>query len=61
MPLPFDNPEPAAGPAPLRTDTLMDSVLILLSLAAVQRLVGFVLRDAVLPLAWAPISWASGT
>ncbi len=39
MSLPLDNPEP---PAPLRTDTLLDSVLILLALTVVQRLVGFV-------------------
>ena len=36
---PLDNPE---HPAPLRTDTLLDSVLILLALTVVQRLVGFV-------------------
>ena len=33
--------EPPAAAAPLRTDTLADSVLILLGLTAVQRLVGF--------------------
>ena len=37
--LPLDNPEHTA---PLRTDTLLDSVLILLALTVVQRLVGFV-------------------
>jgi O-antigen/teichoic acid export membrane protein len=37
----FDNPEHPGTPAPLRTDTLADSVLILLGLTAVQRLVGF--------------------
>lgn len=38
----FDNPEyPTVSPPP-RTDTLVDSVLILLALNAVQRLIGFV-------------------
>jgi len=37
-----DTPEYAASPPPLRTDTLVDSVLILLALTVVQRLVGFV-------------------
>ncbi len=38
----FDNPECPATPLHLRTDTLVDSVLILLALTVVQRLVGFV-------------------
>src|SRR3989304_3131758 len=42
MSLAFDNPEYPAPPAPLPTDTLADSVLILLGLTVVQRLVGFV-------------------
>ncbi|MEN6407705.1 MAG: oligosaccharide flippase family protein [Thermoguttaceae bacterium] len=42
MSLGFDNAERPAGPAPLPTDTLVDSVLILLALTVVQRLVGFV-------------------
>lgn len=42
MSLSFDDPEYPATPAPLRTDTLVDSVLILLALTVVQRLVGFV-------------------
>ena len=42
MSLSFDNPEYPAAPAPLATDTLVDSVLILLALTVVQRLVGFV-------------------
>ena len=42
MSLSFDNPEYPATPAPLPTDTLVDSVLILLALTVVQRLVGFV-------------------
>ncbi|MBN1394362.1 MAG: oligosaccharide flippase family protein [Pirellulales bacterium] len=37
-----DNREPFAPIAPPRTDTLLDSVLIILALTAVQRLVGFV-------------------
>ena len=37
-----DNPESSAAPAPLPTDTLVDSVLILMALTVVQRLVGFV-------------------
>ena len=41
MSLPF-NPERPASPAPPRTDTLLDSVLILLALTVVQRMVGFV-------------------
>jgi polysaccharide transporter, PST family len=41
MPSVIDNSECAAA-APLRTDTLVDSVLILLALNVVQRLVGFV-------------------
>jgi polysaccharide transporter, PST family len=40
MSLAFDNPEYPAAP-PLPTDTLVDSVLILLALTVVQRLVGF--------------------
>ena len=41
MSLAFDDPEcPNAGSC-LRTDTLTDSVLVLLALTAVQRLVGF--------------------
>ena len=39
----FDNPEYPAAPTRLPTDTLVDSVLILLGLAVVQRLVWFVL------------------
>ena len=35
------NQKPLIGPATLRTDTLADSVIILLGLTAVQRLVGF--------------------
>ena len=42
MSLAFDNSEYPAPPAPLQTDTLVDSVLILLALNVVQRLVGFV-------------------
>ncbi len=42
MSLTFDNPEYPATPTPLPTDTLVDSVLILLALTVVQRLVGFV-------------------
>jgi polysaccharide transporter, PST family len=42
MSVSFDNPEYPAAPAPLPTDTLVDSVVILLTLTAVQRLVGFV-------------------
>lgn len=42
MSLAFDNPEYPAAPAPLPTDTLVDSVMILLGLTVVQRLVGFV-------------------
>jgi polysaccharide transporter, PST family len=42
MSLSFDNPECPAAPMPPATDTLVDSVLILLGLAVVQRLVGFV-------------------
>jgi polysaccharide transporter, PST family len=42
MALTLDNSEYAAPAAPLETDTLVDSVLILLALNAVQRLVGFV-------------------
>ena len=42
MSLSFDNPDCPAPPAPLPTDTLVDSVLILLLLTIVQRLVGFV-------------------
>ena len=42
MSLSFDNPEYPDAPTPLPTDTLVDSVLILLALAVVQRLVGFV-------------------
>ncbi len=42
MSLSFDNPEYPNTPPPLPTDTLVDSVLILLALAVVQRLVGFV-------------------
>ena len=38
----FDNPEYPAAPAPLPTDTLVDSVMILLGLTVVRRLVGFV-------------------
>ncbi len=38
----FDNPEYPSAPAPLTTDTLVDSVLILLGLTVVQRLIGFV-------------------
>jgi polysaccharide transporter, PST family len=38
----YDNLEYPAAPAPMPTDTLRDSVLILLALAVVQRLVGFV-------------------
>lgn len=38
----FDNSEYAASAPPVRTDTLVDSVLILLALNVVQRLVGFV-------------------
>jgi O-antigen/teichoic acid export membrane protein len=38
----FENPEYASTPSALPTDTLVDSVLILLGLAVVQRLVGFV-------------------
>ena len=41
MSISFDNPEYPATPGHLRTDTLADSVLILLVLTAVQRLVGF--------------------
>ena len=60
MSVSFDNPEVLATPAPLRTDTLADSVLILLALAVVQRLVGFV--RAVLFCRWlTPTSWACGT
>jgi len=36
-----DNTKPATGPAVLRTDSLAESVMILLGLAVVQRLVGF--------------------
>ncbi len=42
MSLTYDNSEYPAAPAPLATDTLVDSVLILLALTVVQRLVGFV-------------------
>jgi O-antigen/teichoic acid export membrane protein len=42
MSLSFDNPECPTTPTPLPTDTLVDSVLILLGLSVVQRLVGFV-------------------
>jgi O-antigen/teichoic acid export membrane protein len=42
MPSAFDDSEYAASVAPLKTDTLVDSVLILLALNVVQRLVGFV-------------------
>jgi O-antigen/teichoic acid export membrane protein len=42
MSVSFDNPDYPAAPAPLPTDTLVDSVVILLVLTAVQRLVGFV-------------------
>ncbi len=42
MSLAYDNSEYPAAPAPLPTDTLVDSVLILLALTVVQRLVGFV-------------------
>jgi polysaccharide transporter, PST family len=42
MPLTFDNSEYPAPPESLQTDTLVDSVLILLALNVVQRLVGFV-------------------
>lgn len=42
MSLSFSNPEHPAAPAPMPTDTLVDSVLILLGLTVVQRLVGFV-------------------
>ena len=38
----FDNSEYSASAAPVKTDTLVDSVLILLALNVVQRLVGFV-------------------
>jgi O-antigen/teichoic acid export membrane protein len=39
----LDNPDyPPAAPTPLPTDTLADSVLILLGLSVVQRLIGFV-------------------
>ncbi len=37
----FDDPEYTAAPASLPTDTLVDSVVILLALTVVQRLVGF--------------------
>jgi peptidoglycan biosynthesis protein MviN/MurJ (putative lipid II flippase) len=42
MSVSFDNPEYPVAPPPLATDTLADSVLILLGLTVVQRLVGFV-------------------
>lgn len=42
MSTPFENPEYPVAPAPLPTDTLVDSVLILLVLNVAQRLVGFV-------------------
>jgi len=42
MSLTYDNSEYPNAPAPLPTDTLVDSVLILLALTVVQRLVGFV-------------------
>jgi polysaccharide transporter, PST family len=43
MSLAFDNSESSASPAPpARTDSLIDSVLILLAMNVVQRLVGFV-------------------
>jgi polysaccharide transporter, PST family len=42
MSVSFDNPELSATPSPLPTDTLADSVVILLALTVVQRLVGFV-------------------
>ena len=42
MSVSFDNPDCPAAPAPLPTDTLVDSVMILLVLTVVQRLVGFV-------------------
>jgi polysaccharide transporter, PST family len=42
MSLAFDNSEYPASPPPLQTDTLADSVLILLVMNVVQRLVGFV-------------------
>jgi O-antigen/teichoic acid export membrane protein len=38
----FDDPDPSAVPTPLSTDTLVDSVVILLGLTVVQRLIGFV-------------------
>ena len=41
MSLSFENPDYPAAPAPLPTDTLVDSVVILLLLTMVQRLVGF--------------------
>jgi len=41
MSIVFDNPEYPDAPAPLPTDTLVDSVVILLALTVVQRLVGF--------------------
>jgi polysaccharide transporter, PST family len=42
MPLPGDNTEYCTAPAALPTDTLVDSVLMLLGMTAVQRLVGLV-------------------
>jgi polysaccharide transporter, PST family len=42
MSLVFDKSECPAAPTPLQTDTLVDSVLILLAMNVVQRIVGFV-------------------
>jgi O-antigen/teichoic acid export membrane protein len=38
----FDDPDPSPAPTPMPTDTLVDSVVILLALTAVQRLIGFI-------------------
>ena len=42
MSVPIESPEYPVAPPPLVTDTLVDSVVILLTLTVVQRLVGFV-------------------
>ena len=41
-PVPFDGPPPTESPGGLQAETLVNSVLILLTLTVVQRMVGFV-------------------